>query len=138
MPNQRSSAEHRHAGTAKEVFTPLVSVAIGIAYLIAGWAGGHLGFGVFGLALMCGLAVLLLGVRHRSETVQGLLDRRDERINSIDLMATAIAGLAVILAVIFAFVVEVARGRDGSPYSWLGAIGGASYLVALIVLRVRR
>jgi len=34
-------------------------------------------------------------------------------------------------------IVEVARGQDGRPYSWLGAIGGLAYLAAIIVLRIR-
>ncbi len=117
--------------------TPLVSVAIGVAYLLAGWAGGDLVFGLFGLALMTGLAVVLLLIRRRSETVKGLLDRRDERINTIDLRATAFAGVTVIVAVIIAFVVEIATGGDGSQYAWLGAVGGVAYIGALIVLRIR-
>jgi Na+/H+ antiporter NhaD/arsenite permease-like protein len=117
--------------------TPLVSVAIGIAYLLAGWAGGDLEFGLFGLALMTGLAIVLLLVRRRSETVKGLLDRRDERINTIDLRATAFAGITVIVAVIIAFVVEIATGGDGSQYAWLGAIGGVAYIGAVIVQRIR-
>ncbi len=43
----------------------------------------------------------------------------------------------MISAVIVGFLVEVARGRDGSPYSWLGALGGGVYLVAVVVLRLR-
>ena len=43
----------------------------------------------------------------------------------------------MITAIIVAFVVEVARGHDGSPYAWLGAIGGLAYLVAIVVLRLR-
>ena len=117
--------------------TPLVSVAIGIAYLLAGWAGGDLEFGLFGLALMTGLAVVLLLVRRRSETVKGLLDRRDERINTIDLRATAFAGVTVIVAVVIAFIVEIATGGDGSQYAWLGAIGGVAYIGAVIVQRIR-
>jgi hypothetical protein len=126
-------------GTSKlsGLTTPLVSVAIGIAYLLAGWAGGDLEFGLFGLALMTGLAVVLLLVRRRSETVKGLLDRRDERINTIDLRATAFAGITVIVAVIIAFVVEIATGGDGSQYAWLGAIGGVAYIGAVIVQRIR-
>jgi hypothetical protein len=127
------------AGTSKlsGLTTPLVSVAIGIAYLLAGWAGGDLEFGLFGLALMTGLAVVLLLVRRRSETVKGLLDRRDERINTIDLRATAFAGITVIVAVVIAFVVEIATGGDGSQYAWLGAIGGVAYIGAVIVQRIR-
>lgn len=36
-----------------------------------------------------------------------------------------------------AFIVEVARGHDGAPYSWLGALGGLSYLLAVVGLRLR-
>jgi hypothetical protein len=117
--------------------TPLVAVAIGVAYLLAGWAGGDLGFGLTGLAVMTGLAVIMLLVRRRSETVQGLLDRRDERINTIDLRATAFAGIAVIVTVVVAFVVEIARGQDGAPFYWLGAVGGVAYIGAVIVQRFR-
>ena len=55
----------------------------------------------------------------------------------LDLQATAMAGLALIIAVIVAFIVEVARGHSGEPYDWLGAIGGLAYLAAVIVFRVR-
>jgi hypothetical protein len=43
----------------------------------------------------------------------------------------------MISAIIVGFLVEVARGHSGSPYDWLGAIGGLAYLVAVIVLRIR-
>jgi hypothetical protein len=36
------------------------------------------------------------------------------------------------------FVVEIAQGNNGSPYSQLGAVGGVTYLVALIWFRFRR
>ena len=45
--------------------------------------------------------------------------------------------LAVILTIIVAFIVDLARGGDGMPYAWLGAIAGLSYIAAVIVLRVR-
>jgi hypothetical protein len=35
-------------------------------------------------------------------------------------------------------VVEIAQGKDGSPYSQLGAVGGVTYLAALVWLRFRR
>ena len=43
----------------------------------------------------------------------------------------------MIAAIIIAFLVELARGHDGMPYAWLGAIGGLSYGGAVIVGRVR-
>jgi len=116
---------------------PAVAVALGVAYLIAGWIGDNLGFGLFGLGLMVAIALALVLLRRRSETVQGLIDARDERINALDQRATAFAGMTVITAVIVAFLIEVARGADGQPYAWLGAIGGIAYVAALTVLRLR-
>jgi hypothetical protein len=81
-------------------------------------------------------AGIVLAAR-RSETVQGLLDRRDERISAIDVKATAFSGMALITAILVAFVVELARGQDGMPYAWLAALGGVSYVTAVIVLRLR-
>jgi len=111
---------------------------MGIVYLITGWVGDDLHFGVVGLGIMIVFAVLVLLAGRFSETVAGLLDRRDERINSIDTQATVFAGMAVLLAVLAGFVVEIARGQDGSPYSALGAIGGVAYVMAIAVLRWRR
>jgi hypothetical protein len=72
----------------------------------------------------------------RSETIRGLRgDGRDERFRQIDIHAIAISGLAVISAIIIAFIVEVARGHDGSPYTWLAAVAGIAYLVAVLRLR---
>lgn len=118
--------------------TPLVAVAIGVAYLVAGLTGGDTFFGIFGLVLMVAVAAGLLLLGRTSETVAGLLDRRDERINQIDAGATTFAGVTVIAAVLVAFVVDIARGGDGMPYAALGAIGGLAYVVALVVLRFRR
>ena len=117
---------------------PIVAAVIGVAYLIAGIVGDDVWFGVFGLALMLGVAAAMMLAGRRSETVQGLLDRKDERIRGIDNEATMFAGMAVLLAVIVGFVIEIARGQDGAPYAMLGAIGGVAYVAALIVLRLRR
>lgn len=116
---------------------PILAVAIGVAYLVGGVLGGDTAFGVVGLALMTGLAAVLVLVRGRSETVRGLLDHRDERINSMDLRATAFAGNVVIVVVIAAFVVDIARGGDGSPYAFLGFVAGIAYTAAIVYHRLR-
>ena len=112
-------------------------MSLGLVFLVAMWIGGDPRTGVYSLAIMAAFgAVILLG--GRSETIRGLRgDGSDERFRQIDLAATAIAGLALITVVIVAFVVEVARGQDGLPYSWLGAIAGVVYLGAIAVLRLR-
>jgi drug/metabolite transporter (DMT)-like permease len=116
---------------------PGFSVAMGVVLLGANFVGHQLVLGIWSLGIMAvfGAAVLLGG---RSETVRGLRgDGRDERFAMLDLQATALAGLALIGAVIVAFIVEVARGHSGEPYDWLGAIAGLAYIAAVIVLRVR-
>ena len=123
--------------TRSKWFLPLFAALLGLVMLAAEWIGGKPGAGVTSLAIMVvfGALVLLGG---RSETIRGLRgDGRDERFRQIDLQATALSGLAVIVAIIVAFVVEVARGHDGGPYTWLGAIAGAAYLLAVVVLRLR-
>lgn len=134
MSTQQSTDRQRRRASLK---LPLLSVGMGIVYLIAGLLGDDLDFGIFGLVLMTALGAVLWFVRLRSETVQGLMDRRDERINAIDLKATAFAGTTVIVAIIVAFVVEVARGHDASQYAWLGAVGGVAYVLAIIFQRLR-
>lgn len=129
-----------HEGTvrSRKWVTPVTALVIGLGYLLAGLLGNNLEFGFFGLGLMVvfGGAFWLIGTR--SETVAGLLDRRDERINAIDASASLFAGMTVLAVVLGAFMVEIARGQDGMPYSALGAVGGLAYVAALVWGRLRR
>jgi hypothetical protein len=134
----RTTDEPRRKPSVQRWVTPAAAVAIGVAYLAAGLLGGDTAFAVGGFILMVGIAAGLLVSRRFSETVAGLLDRRDERINALDSQATVFAGMALIAAALIGFVVEIARGEDGAPYSMLGAIAGVAYVSALVVLRFRR
>ena len=123
--------------TETKWFLPLFSVALGLVVFGAQWIGGDPGSGLVSLGIMSAFGALVL-FGGRSETIRGLRgDGRDERFRAIDMRATAISGLAVITAIIIAFVIEVARGHDGSPFTWLGAIAGLAYLAAVVVFRVR-
>jgi hypothetical protein len=126
-----------HRVTRSRWWMPAFSVSLGVAILIAGWAGGDLGFGLFGLALMTVLgAVFLFG--GRSETISGLGGPgRDERWESIDMRATAATGLLLITVIIGAWLWEIAHGRDGSPFGQLGAIAGLAYILSVAILRRR-
>ena len=80
--------------------------------------------------------VAVLSSRY-SETVRGLLACDDERIVHIDLHATALTAAVMIVAILAGFVVELAHGRSGAPFSWLAAIGGLTYLGGAVFLRLR-
>ena len=123
--------------TRSKWFLPAFSLVLGLVMLAVSWLGGSPGQGVISLAVLAafGLIILLAG---RSETVRGLRgDGRDERFAQIDLQATALSGLAVIVALIVAWLVATARGQSGSPYDWLLAIGGLAYLLAVAWFRWR-
>ena len=126
-----------HRVFRSRLWMPAFSVALGVAILVAAWAGGDPAFGVFGLGLMTALgAVFLFG--GRSETLSGLGGPgRDARWEAIDLPATAGTGLVLICVVIGTWLWEIGHGRDGSPYSQLGAIAGVTYVVAVAILRWR-
>jgi hypothetical protein len=118
--------------------TPTLGVVIGAAFLAAAWASGQRWLGVALLALMMVFSGAVVAASWRSETVRGLLDRRDEWIVSIDLRATAAAGLALTVAVIIGGFVELARGHSGAPFTWLAAVAAATYVIIVVVERLRR
>ena len=123
--------------TRSRFFVPLVAAVLGIVAFVVQWIGGNPASGLGSFAIMAGFGALIL-FGGRSETIRGLRgDGRDERFREMDIHATALAGIAVIGAILVAFFVELAHGHDGAPYSWLGAIAGVTYLVAVIALRLR-
>jgi hypothetical protein len=116
---------------------PVFSTTLGVACFTAFWVGDERGSAWFALALMTavGVAFLLGG---RFDMVRGLRgDGRDEYWARIDVHATALAGHAVIAAIIVMCLWEWGHGRDGSPFVQLGALAGVAYLVALAALRLR-
>jgi hypothetical protein len=116
---------------------PLFSLGIGVVVLLAGWLGGQLIAGLSGLAVLAVFALLTLLLSGRSETIRGLTTGRDERFAQIDLRATAVTGMVLIVTVIVAWLVEIARGHSGNPYGWLGAIAGFTYVAAIAFFRWR-
>jgi len=123
--------------TKTKWFLPLFCVALGVAVFAAQSIGGDARRGVVSFALLAvfGLLILFGG---RSETVRGLRgDARDERFRTMDIHATAIAGVVLISTLIVVWLVDLARGHDGSPYGQLLAVGGVAYLAAIAVIRWR-
>src|SRR6516225_2523613 len=108
-------------------FTPLICVGLGLVVFAVSWLGGQLGAGLISLAIMAAFGLVLLLLTGRS----------DERFAQLDLRATALAGLVVVLAALVAWLVATARGQSGSPYGWFLAIWGLAYLIAFAFFRWR-
>jgi hypothetical protein len=123
--------------TRTKWFLPLFCTALGAAVFAAQWIGGDARSGLISFATLAVFGALIL-FGGRSETVRGLRsDARDERFRTMDIHATAVAGLAVISTLIVVWLVELARGHDGSPYGQLMAVGGLAYLGAIAFMRWR-
>lgn len=118
-------------------FLPSFSAVLGLGLWAASWAGGRpvLGIAMFVIMLLFGSIFVFGG---RSETIRGVRgDGRDERWEMIGLQGTALAGAVVITAILIGFLIELANGRDGSPYGLLAGIAGVAYIVAILVGRWR-
>ena len=123
--------------TRTKWFVPLFAVGLGIVVFAAQWVGGDPVSGLESLAIMTGVGALLL-LGGRSETIRGMRgDGRDERFQKIDIHATALAGLAMALAVTVGSLVELARGHGPGVYGWIALVGGVTYVVAIVVFRIR-
>ena len=119
-------------------FMPAFSLFLGAVMLAAFWIGGELDQGLGAAGVMALVAALFFFGARRSETLAGIGGpARDERWEKIDVHATALAGVVLVLAIIAAWLIEVAQGRDGSPYAQLGAVGGLAYILAVAFLRWR-
>jgi len=119
-------------------FMPAFCVLIAALMFAAFAIGGDTTSGAYSAAVLLFVgAVFYFGAR-RSETLAGLGGPgRDERWERIDVHATALTGLVLILVIIGAWLVEIVQGKDGSPYAALGAVGGIAYIIAVALLRWR-
>ncbi len=117
---------------------PGFAVVMGVVFLAAQWANDDLSGGLVSLAIMVAFAAALVAFSGRSAVFEVMRNpQADERLAMLDLRATAFTGLVLITVVIGAFLYDVARGHDPSPYGQLGAVGGIAYVVALIILQRR-
>ena len=116
---------------------PSFSLFLGALMFGAFAIGGDVGQGAISFGIMAVVAAMF-AVGRRGETLRGIGGpERDERWEMIDLRAVAYTGMVLITFIIGAWLYEIARGEDGSPYTLMGAIGGASYVIFVAVLRRR-
>ena len=110
------------------------SVGLGVLIAIAALIGGEPWFAIFAVVWMAIFGVVL------SFTPWGKLrsSSQDERERSIGTEAVAASGGVLIVVILGAWLIDLARGGDGMPYTWLAAVGGVSFPVALGYLNRRR
>jgi len=109
------------------------SMGLGLVVAIAAAAGGRTAMAVMAIPIM-----LLAGVamaasptgRLRSSSMDPATRARSER-------ASRFSGQVLLVVVLVAWLVELARGEDGRPWFLLAALGGVSYTVALVALERR-
>ena len=118
-------------------FTPLICLGLGVVVFAVSALGGQLGGGLISLAVLAGFGLIMPLLGSRSETIRGLTVARDERFAQLDLRATALSGLVMLLAALVGWLVEVAHGHNGHPFDWLLATGGLAYLVSFVFFRWR-
>lgn len=138
MPESKDGYEKpRRRWWMNKWFLPIFSLVLGAVMWLAFRAGGNSAEGGFAFLVMAAFgAVIFFG--GRSDTIRGLRgDGRDERWEMIDIRATALAGLVLITAVLVGFVIEIANGRDGSPYGGLAALSGLAYLAGILIGRLK-
>jgi O-antigen/teichoic acid export membrane protein len=117
---------------------PAGCVLMAAVFFAAFAANGHVGEGAAAAVLMLAYAALLLLGGRRSQYLRMLRGHNDdERTAMIEQRAGLVAGYAVLIAMLVGFVQAVVRDVDPAPYTWLGALSGLSYGVALAVLRRR-
>ena len=119
-------------------FMPAFCALLAALMFTAFAIGGDPASGAYSAAVLLFVgAVFYFGAR-RSETLAGLGDPgRDERWERIDVHTTALTGLVLILVIIGAWPIEIAQGKDGSPYAAIGFVGGLAYVLAVAILRWR-
>jgi hypothetical protein len=117
---------------------PVTALVLGIAALVAFGIGGDWWGGVGSFVIMAGYAtVLVLGRRFESLAVLGGQEI-DERRRAIGTHAAAWAAYVVLSVAVAETYWNAAHGRQGGTWATVAALGGASFIVSVVVLRRRQ
>lgn len=118
---------------------PAFAVVIGLVMAAAELrVGTPLQAGVT-FAIVAGYGIALRLLQARSKTVSLLSGLRvDERWDSINQRALALAAVVMASILVIAFLVTQFGGGDAMPYAWLGAALAMAYFGGIIWYRWRR
>lgn len=123
----------------RRALSAIVLATGGLALSIAIWASGSHGFALGALAFYAVASLItFLWAGGRGDVAAILATSGDERQRGLDRDATAVTGLAVTLVALIGAIVAIARTGNPGDYGVICFVGGATYAVALAVLRRRR
>jgi hypothetical protein len=116
---------------------PALVASLSIPTFIAFWIGGNPRAGLIwgGLSILFGIVLALGG---RSDTIRLLRgEDDDERSLALELHATTLTAVALIVALAVLFLVTAARGENPLVYGLLLLLAETTHLGALAVLNRR-
>jgi hypothetical protein len=117
---------------------PLVPAALGGVILVAAVTTGHILSGVLWFAVLAAIGALSAVAGQFEPAGRGRGDVGDDdgdREAIITTRAMSITGTVLVIAITGCAVFTLARGESTSPYTPLLAVGGITYVVALVALR---
>jgi hypothetical protein len=114
---------------------PATAVVLGVTALVAFGIGGDWWGGIGTFVVMIGYTtVLLLGRRFESLAVLGGQDI-DERRRAIATRAAAWTAYVILGVAVARTYWDAAHGRESGTWGAVAALGGASFIVSVVVLR---
>jgi hypothetical protein len=117
---------------------PVTALVLGIAALVAFGIGGEWYGGIGTFVVLVGYAtILVLGRRFESLAVLGGQDI-DERRRAIGVHAAAWSAYVVLGVAVGESYWAAAHGRDAGTWGTVAALGGASFMASVVVLRRRQ
>ena len=128
-----------HTRTGHRGLTAGVLVVAGVALTAATWSHGDHGLAIaIGAFYAVAATVGYLWAGGSGDVAAILRAGGDERQRSIDVEATALTGLVLVVVIVVGGVVEAVRTGSLGVFGLLGAVAGTTYAVSLAVLRRRR
>jgi hypothetical protein len=110
----------------------------GTATAVAAWIGGAPWLALCLLSFyLVGSLIMYLWSGRGGDVAAIMRVQGDERQKMIDSQATVVAAGAVLTFCLAGMMVDLAGGGTGNPWALICAVGGASYAVALAVIRLR-
>ncbi|HXH87373.1 MAG TPA: hypothetical protein VNI55_02045 [Gaiellaceae bacterium] len=113
---------------------PLVVAAQAIPILGAFWLGGRIEVGALWAGIVLAMAALLAfgGRSETLRTLRGVED--DERVQHLELQATAVVAVVLLVGLFGLLIAEGIRGGTGLVYAVLLLVAEVAHVVALGVL----